>query len=182
MHALAMLESKKPDGLKILDNLKKQDLPIAYVGDVVGTGSSRKSAINSLIWHIGEDIAFVPNKKTGGIIIGSKIAPIFFNTAQDSGALPIEADVSHMKTGDVIKIYPYEGVIKKIEKISNTEKLISKFHLSPSTLTDEIQAGGRINLMIGRSLTDKIRNRLNYQPSEISVSYTHLTLPTKRIV
>ncbi len=167
MHALAMLEFKKPDGLKILDNLKKQNLPIAYVGDVVGTGSSRKSAINSLIWHIGEDIAFVPNKKTGGIIIGSKIAPIFFNTAQDSGALPIEADVSQMKTGDVIKIYPYAGIIKKIEKDSNTEELISKFDLYPSTLTDEIQAGGRINLMIGRSLTDKIRNKLDYEPSEI---------------
>ncbi len=167
MHALAMLEFKKPDGLKILDNLKKQNLPIAYVGDVVGTGSSRKSAINSLIWHIGEDIAFVPNKKTGGIIIGSKIAPIFFNTAQDSGALPIEADVSQMKTGDIIKIYPYKGIIKKIEKDSNTEELISKFELYPSTLTDEIQAGGRINLMIGRSLTDRIRNKLDYQPSEI---------------
>ncbi|MBO6959753.1 MAG: bifunctional aconitate hydratase 2/2-methylisocitrate dehydratase [Prochlorococcus marinus CUG1438] len=169
MHALAMLEFKKQDGLKILDNLKKQNLPIAYVGDVVGTGSSRKSAINSLIWHIGEDIPFVPNKKTGGIIIGSKIAPIFFNTAQDSGALPIEADVSLMKTGDVIKIYPYEGIIKKIEKDSNTEELISKFDLYPSTLTDEIQAGGRINLMIGRSLTDKIRHKLDYQPSEIFI-------------
>ena len=169
MHALAMLEFKKPEGLKIIDDLKKQNLPIAYVGDVVGTGSSRKSAINSLIWHIGEDIPFVPNKKTGGIIIGSKIAPIFFNTAQDSGALPIEADVSHMKTGDVIKIYPYEGIIKKIEKDSNTEELISKFDLYPSTLTDEIQAGGRINLMIGRSLTDKIRNKLDFQPSEIFI-------------
>ncbi len=169
MHALAMLEFKKPDGLKILDNLKKQNLPIAYVGDVVGTGSSRKSAINSLIWHIGEDIPFVPNKKTGGLIIGSKIAPIFFNTAQDSGALPIEADVSDMKTGDVIKIYPYEGIIKKIEKDSNREELISKFDLYPSTLTDEMQAGGRINLMIGRSLTDKIRNKLDYQPSEIFI-------------
>ncbi len=167
MHALAMLEFKKPDGLKILDNLKKQNLPIAYVGDVVGTGSSRKSAINSLIWHIGKDIPFVPNKKTGGIIIGSKIAPIFFNTAQDSGAFPIEADVSQMKTGDILKIYPYEGIIKKIEKDSNTEELISKFDLYPSTITDEIQAGGRINLMIGRSLTDKIRNKLDYQPSEI---------------
>ena len=169
MHALAMLEFKKPDGIKILDDLKKQNLPIAYVGDVVGTGSSRKSAINSLIWHIGEDIPFVPNKKTGGIIIGGKIAPIFFNTAQDSGALPIEADVSHMKTGDIIKIYPYEGIIKKIEKDSNTDELISKFDLSPSTLTDEIQAGGRINLMIGRSLTDKIRNKLDFQPSEIFI-------------
>ena len=167
LHALAMLEFKKQDGLEILDNLKKQEIPIAYVGDVVGTGSSRKSAINSLIWHIGEDIPFVPNKRTGGIIIGSKIAPIFFNTAQDSGALPIEADVSHMKTGDVIKIYPYEGIIKKIEKDSNTEELISKFDLYPSTLTDEIQAGGRINLMIGRSLTDKIRNKLDFHPSQI---------------
>ncbi len=169
MHALAMLEFKKPDGLKIIENLKKQNLPIAYVGDVIGTGSSRKSAINSLIWHIGEDIAFVPNKKTGGVIIGSKIAPIFFNTAQDSGALPIEADVSDMKTGDVIKIYPYEGIIKKIEKDSNKEEIISKFNLYPSTLTDEIRAGGRINLMIGRSLTDKIRNKLDYQPSEIFI-------------
>ena len=169
MHALAMLEFKKQDGLEILNNLKKQKIPIAYVGDVVGTGSSRKSAINSLIWHIGEDIPFVPNKKTGGIIIGSKIAPIFFNTAQDSGALPIEADVSNMKTGDLIKIFPYVGVIKKIEKNTNNEVLISQFDLYPSTITDEIQAGGRINLMIGRSLTDKIRNKLNYQPSEIFI-------------
>ena len=169
LHALAMLEFKKQDGLEILDNLKKQEIPIAYVGDVVGTGSSRKSAINSLIWHIGEDIPFVPNKKTGGIIIGSKIAPIFFNTAQDSGALPIEADVSQMNTGDLIKIFPYEGVIKKIEKNTNSEIVISQFDLCPSTITDEIQAGGRINLMIGRSLTDKIRNKLDYQPSEIFI-------------
>ncbi len=169
MHALAMLEFKKQDGLEILDNLKKQEMQIAYVGDVVGTGSSRKSAINSLIWHIGEDIPFVPNKRTGGIIIGSKIAPIFFNTAQDSGALPIEADVSNMKTGDLIKILPYEGVIKKIEKNTHSEIVISQFDLHPSTITDEIQAGGRINLMIGRSLTDKIRNKLDYQPSEIFI-------------
>jgi aconitate hydratase 2/2-methylisocitrate dehydratase len=169
LHALAMLEFKKQDGLEILDNLKKQEIPIAYVGDVVGTGSSRKSAINSLIWHIGEDIPFVPNKRTGGIIIGSKIAPIFFNTAQDSGALPIEADVSQMNTGDLIKIFPYEGVIKKIEKNTNSEIVISQFDLFPSTITDEIQAGGRINLMIGRSLTDKIRNKLDYQPSEIFI-------------
>ena len=169
LHALAMLEFKKQDGLEILDNLKEQEIPIAYVGDVVGTGSSRKSAINSLIWHIGEDIPFVPNKRTGGIIIGSKIAPIFFNTAQDSGALPIEADVSQMNTGDLIKIFPYEGVIKKIEKNTNSEIVISQFDLCPSTITDEIQAGGRINLMIGRSLTDKIRNKLDYQPSEIFI-------------
>ena len=101
-----MLEFKNQDGLKILDDLKKQNIQIAYVGDVVGTGSSRKSAINSVIWHLGENIPFVPNKKTGGIIIGNKIAPIFFNTAQDSGALPIETDVSEIKTGDLLKILP----------------------------------------------------------------------------
>ena len=169
MHALSMLEFKQKDSLKILENLKNRKIQIAYVGDVVGTGSSRKSAINSLIWHIGDDIPFVPNKKTGGIIIGGKIAPIFFNTAQDSGALPIEANVSEMNTGDLIKIYPFEGLIKKIEKESNNEKIISKFNLQPSTITDEIQAGGRINLMIGRSLTDKIRNKLGLEPSKIFI-------------
>ena len=169
LHALSMLEFKQQDGLKILDNLKKQNIQIAYVGDVVGTGSSRKSAINSLIWHIGEDIPFVPNKKTGGIIIGGKIAPIFFNTAQDSGALPIETDVSEINTGDLIKIFPHTGIIKKIDKHSNTESIISHFKLDPSTLTDEIQAGGRINLMIGRSLTDKIRNKLKLKPSKIFI-------------
>ena len=169
LHSLSMLEFKNQDGLKILDDLKKQNIQIAYVGDVVGTGSSRKSAINSVIWHLGENIPFVPNKKTGGIIIGNKIAPIFFNTAQDSGALPIETDVSEIKTGDLLKILPYEGVIKKIDKISNTELVISHFKLNPSTLTDEIQAGGRINLMIGRSLTDKIRKKLELEPSEIFI-------------
>jgi len=169
LHALSMLEFKKQDGLEILNQLKKEELQIAYVGDVVGTGSSRKSAINSLIWHIGEDIPFVPNKKTGGIIIGGKIAPIFFNTAQDSGALPIETDVSNINTGDLIKIFPYEGVIKKIQQSSQTETVISTFKLNPSTITDEIQAGGRINLMIGRSLTDKIRNKLELKPSQIFI-------------
>ncbi len=169
LHSLSMLEFKKQDGLKILDDLKKQNIQIAYVGDVVGTGSSRKSAINSVIWHLGENIPFVPNKKTGGIIIGNKIAPIFFNTAQDSGAFPIETDVSEIKTGDLLKIFPYEGVIKKINKISKTELVISHFKLNPSTLTDEIQAGGRINLMIGRSLTDKIRKKLGLEPSEIFI-------------
>ncbi len=169
LHSLSMLEFKNQDGLKILDDLKKQNIQIAYVGDVVGTGSSRKSAINSVIWHLGENIPFVPNKKTGGIIIGNKIAPIFFNTAQDSGALPIETDVSEIKTGDLLKILPYEGVIKKIDKTSNTELVVSRFKLNPSTLTDEIQAGGRINLMIGRSLTDKIRKKLELEPSEIFI-------------
>ncbi len=167
LHALSMLEFKKKDGLKILEKLKDKKIPIAYVGDVVGTGSSRKSAINSLIWHLGEDIPCVPNKKTGGIIIGNKIAPIFFNTAQDSGALPIETDVSQINNGDLIKIYPYEGCIKKIT--GNSECIVSEFELQPSTITDEIKAGGRINLMIGRSLTDKIRNKLKLKPSEIFI-------------
>ncbi len=169
LHALSMLEFKDKDGLKTLEQLKKSNIQIAYVGDVVGTGSSRKSAINSLIWHIGENIPFVPNKKTGGIIIGGKIAPIFFNTAQDSGALPIEADVSNLKTGELIKIEPYKGLIKKIDKENQTEKIICNFDLKPSTITDEIQAGGRINLMIGRSLTDKIRSKLKLKPSKVFI-------------
>ena len=169
LHALSMLEFKEKKGLKILDELKLQNTQIAYVGDVVGTGSSRKSAINSLIWHIGEDINFVPNKKTGGIIIGGKIAPIFFNTAQDSGALPIEADVSELNTGDLIKIEPFNGVIKKIDSKTKSTKIVSQFNLKPSTLTDEIQAGGRINLMIGRSLTDKVRTKLKLEPSSVFI-------------
>ena len=169
LHALSMLEFKEGYSLKMLDKLKTQNIQVAYIGDVVGTGSSRKSAINSLIWHIGEDIPYIPNKKTGGIIIGSKIAPIFFNTAQDSGALPIEANVSDMNTGDIIKIYPYEGTIKKINTANNSEEVISKFNLEPSTITDEIQAGGRINLMIGRSLTDKVRSKLKLEPSEVFI-------------
>ena len=166
LHSLSMLEFRQKDSLNILKNLKKEGLQIAYVGDVVGTGSSRKSAINSLIWHIGTDIPFVPNKKTGGIIIGGKIAPIFFNTAQDSGALPIEADVSKIETGDILKIYPYQGLIRKINRNNSKEETISSFNLRPSTITDEIQAGGRINLMIGRSLTDRIRTKLKLDPSK----------------
>jgi len=164
-----MLEFKEETGLNILEDLKSQNIQIAYVGDVVGTGSSRKSAINSLVWHIGEEIPFVPNKKTGGIVIGGKIAPIFFNTAQDSGALPIEADVSNLDTGDLIKIEPYKGLIKKIDPLSKSEEKISQFDLKPSTITDEIQAGGRINLMIGRSLTDKIRSKLKLKPSTVFI-------------
>ncbi len=169
LHALSMLEFKEETGLDILEDLKLQNIQIAYVGDVVGTGSSRKSAINSLVWHIGLDIPFVPNKKTGGIVIGGKIAPIFFNTAQDSGTLPIEADVSNLDTGDLIKIEPYKGLIKKIDPLSKSEEKISQFDLKPSTITDEIQAGGRINLMIGRSLTDKIRSKLKLKPSKVFI-------------
>ena len=174
LHALSMLEFKNKRALKILEELKTKNIQIAYVGDVVGTGSSRKSAINSLIWHIGENIPFVPNKKTGGIIIGGKIAPIFFNTAQDSGAFPIEAEVDNIKTGDILKILPYKGLLKKIDQ-ENNEILISKFDLKPSTITDEIKAGGRINLMIGRSLTDKIRNKLKLKPSKIFIRPKNLS-------
>ena len=111
LHAKAMLVNKMPDGLNLIEKLKAKGLPLAYVGDIVGTGSSRKSAINSVQWFMGNDIANIPNKRTGGVILGGKIAPIFFNTAEDSGALPIQCDVSKMKTGDVITIQPYAGKV-----------------------------------------------------------------------
>ncbi len=162
LHALAMLKARMPDGLATLAELKKKGYPIAYVGDVVGTGSSRKSAINSLLWHIGQDIPFVPNKRQGGIILGGKIAPIFFNTAEDSGALPIEVEVNQLQMGDVITLYPYEG---KIVNAAGAD--IAHFALKPVTLADEYRAGGRINLIIGRSLTDKTRDTLGLEPSPV---------------
>ncbi|MBD2312751.1 bifunctional aconitate hydratase 2/2-methylisocitrate dehydratase [Desertifilum sp. FACHB-1129] len=162
LHALAMLESRMPDALETLVELKQKGHPVAYVGDVVGTGSSRKSAINSVLWHIGQDIPFVPNKRSGSYILGGKIAPIFFNTAEDSGALPIECDVTQMNTGDVITIYPYEG------KITNESgETISTFTLKPETILDEVRAGGRIPLLIGRSLTDKTRQALGLEASTL---------------
>ncbi|MEL6160499.1 MAG: bifunctional aconitate hydratase 2/2-methylisocitrate dehydratase [Cyanobacteria bacterium J06623_5] len=164
LHAQVMLESKMDDPLGTLTALKEKGHPIAYVGDVVGTGSSRKSAMNSVIWHIGADIPYVPNKRTGGVILGSKIAPIFFNTAEDSGALPIECDVSQMKTGDVITLHPYRG------EITNAAgEVISTFALTPETILDEVRAGGRIPLIIGRALTDKTRNALGLAPSDVFV-------------
>jgi aconitate hydratase 2 / 2-methylisocitrate dehydratase len=164
LHAQVMLESKMDDPLGTLAELKQKGHPIAYVGDVVGTGSSRKSAMNSVIWHIGADIPFVPNKRTGGVILGSKIAPIFFNTAEDSGALPIECDVSQLHTGDVITIHPYKG------EITNTAgEVVSTFSLTPETLLDEVRAGGRIPLIIGRALTDKTRIALGLAPSDVFV-------------
>ena len=169
LHALAMLESKMPDGLETIAQLKAIGHPVAYVGDVVGTGSSRKSAINSVLWHIGNEIPFVPNKKAGGYILGNKIAPIFFNTAEDSGALPIECDVSQMKTGDVITIYPYKGEIT-----NEAQEVISTFTLKPDTIMDEVRAGGRIPLLIGRTLTDKTRAALNLPVSEV---FTRPSLP-----
>ena len=166
-HAKEMLVAKMPDGLDTIAKLKQKNLPIAYVGDVVGTGSSRKSAINSVQWHMGADIPHIPNKRTGGIVLGGKIAPIFFNTAEDSGALPIECDVSAMNSGDVIVIHPYRGQVT-----DEAGKVIASFTLAPVTLADEVRAGGRIPLIIGRGLTAKARALLGLPPS------TLFTLPT----
>jgi aconitate hydratase 2/2-methylisocitrate dehydratase len=169
LHALAMLESKMPGALQTIAELKQKGHPVAYVGDVVGTGSSRKSAINSVLWHIGNDIPFVPNKRSGGYILGSAIAPIFFNTAEDSGALPIECDVAKMETGMVITIHPYQGEIT-----NEAGEIISTFTLKPDTILDEVRAGGRIPLLIGRTLTDKTREALGL---EISPIFTRPTIP-----
>ena len=169
LHALAMLEATMPEGLDTIAKLKEKGHPVAYVGDVVGTGSSRKSAINSLLWHIGNDIPFVPNKRAGGYILGGAIAPIFFNTAEDSGALPIECDVTKMETGDVITIHPYEG------KVTNSAgEVISTFTLKPDTILDEVRAGGRIPLLIGRALTDKTREALGLETSTL---FTRPSIP-----
>ncbi len=164
LHAKAMLVSKMPDGLELIEQLKEKGHPLAYVGDVVGTGSSRKSAINSVLWHMGHDIPFVPNKRQGGVILGGNIAPIFFNTAEDSGALPIECDVQAMNTGDVITIQPYAGIITK-----EAGEVIAEFKMKPTTLADEVRAGGRIPLIIGRGLTDRARETLNLPASDIFV-------------
>ncbi|MFW5427343.1 MAG: aconitate hydratase B, partial [Methylophagaceae bacterium] len=162
LHAKAMLINTMDTPLDDIAELKKKGHPLAYVGDVVGTGSSRKSAINSVLWHMGRDIDFVPNKRQGGVVLGTNIAPIFYNTAEDSGALPIECDVSGLNTGDVITIYPYEG------KITNEAgDTISTFEMRPTTLSDEVRAGGRIPLIIGRGLTDKARETLGLAPSDV---------------
>ena len=164
LHALAMLETRQPGSLETIADLKKKGHPVAYVGDVVGTGSSRKSAINSVLWHLGNDIPFVPNKRAGGYILGSAIAPIFFNTAEDAGALPIQCDVTNMATGDVITIYPYKG-----EVTNAAGEVISTFGLKPDTILDEVRAGGRIPLLIGRTLTDKTRQALGLAPSDLFI-------------
>src|SRR5512146_1311519 len=162
MHALAMGKTRFKGGLDTIASFRKEGHRVAFLGDVVGTGSSRKSACNSVLWHIGEEIPGVPNKKTRGVIIGGVIAPIFFNTAQDSGALPIKADVTGMKTGDVIVIDTKNGVIT-----DESGKELSKFALSPNTLADEFRAGGRIPLIIGRALTAKARKALGMKPSTV---------------
>ena len=168
LHALAMYKMQRQglsnDPLGEIEKLKDKGHPVCLVGDVVGTGSSRKSATNSVLWHMGEDIPFIPNKRTGGICIGGKIAPIFFNTMEDAGTLVFEADVEKMETGDVIKIYPHKG---KVEN-ENSEN-ISSFELKSETFLDEVRAGGRIPLIIGRSLTDKARDFLNLPASDVFV-------------
>ncbi|MCG9545262.1 bifunctional aconitate hydratase 2/2-methylisocitrate dehydratase [Vibrio sp. Isolate33] len=170
VHAKAMLKMERegitPDDqgnvgpITQIEELQKDGIPLAYVGDVVGTGSSRKSATNSVLWFMGEDIPFVPNKRTGGVCLGGKIAPIFYNTMEDSGALPIELNVQDMNMGDIIDIYPYEGVVHK------NGSVISNFELS-KVLLDEVRAGGRIPLIIGRGLTGRARDALGLAETDM---------------
>lgn len=163
LHATSMLQSRMEDPLNKMIELKEKGYPLAYVGDVVGTGSSRKSGINSVQWHMGRDIVGVPNKRTGGVVIGSIIAPIFFNTAEDSGCLPIQAPVDDLETGDVITVKPSEGVITKDGKV------VSTFTIEPNTLPDEMRAGGRIPLIIGKGLTAKAREALKLPASDLFI-------------
>lgn len=171
LHALAMLknpraginpdEAGKVGPIKQLQELQKKGNPIAYVGDVVGTGSSRKSATNSVLWFTGEDIPFIPNKRFGGYCLGTKIAPIFFNTMEDAGALPIELDVNQMEMGDEIELHPFEG------KAFKNGQEIASFSVKTDVLFDEVRAGGRIPLIIGRGLTDRARAALGLGPSPV---------------
>ena len=169
LHAQAFLKWSEniDDPLEKLSELKCDNQKLAFVGDVVGTGSSRKSAANSMLWHMGEDIPFVPAKKTGGFCFGNKIAPIFYNTLQDSGAFPIELDVDSLTHGREIILKPYE---RKIYDAKSKEELIS-FELKSDVIFDEVRAGGRINLIIGRQLTDKTREKLGLKPSEVFQRY-----------
>jgi len=167
LHANAFLKNPR-DGLsgnplEKIAELKAPGHPVAYVGDVVGTGSSRKSATNSVLWHMGDDIPYIPNKRNGGYCFGSKIAPIFFNTMEDSGALPIELDVSKMEMGDIIDIYPYQGRATR----HGSDEEIATFELATNVLKDEVRAGGRIPLIIGRGLTGRARKALDLGDSDI---------------
>ncbi|MCM2357732.1 MAG: bifunctional aconitate hydratase 2/2-methylisocitrate dehydratase [Geobacteraceae bacterium] len=162
LHALAMGKTRFPNRLKDIAAWRAAGNQVAFVGDVVGTGSSRKSACNSVLWHIGQEIPCVPNKKTAGVIIGGVIAPIFFNTAQDSGALPIKADVTRMNDGDVITINTRKGEIT-----NEAGEVISTFKLAPNTIADEFRAGGRIPLIIGRAVTDKARAALGLGATDV---------------
>ena len=165
LHALAMLKNPKPglegNPLEVIEQLKQKGHPVVYVGDVVGTGSSRKSATNSVLWLMGDDIPHIPNKRDGGFCLGGKIAPIFFNTMEDAGALPVEVDVSKLEMGDVIDIYPYEGKIEKAGEV------VAEFELKTDVLLDEVQAGGRIPLIIGRGLTSRAREFLGLPASNL---------------
>ena len=163
LHANAMLIKRQPGSIEKIAELKKTGREVVYVGDVVGTGSSRKSATNSIQWHIGRDIPGIPNKKTGGVILGSIIAPIFFNTNEDSGALPILVNVDGLEMGDEITIYPLKGEIHK------NGSCIKTFELTPNTLKDEIKAGGRIPLIIARSLCNKARTELGMGAEDIFI-------------
>ena len=166
LHAKSMLKVPREGIYNAEDQiieLKRKGFPVAYVGDVVGTGSSRKSATNSVLWYTGDDIPHVPNKRAGGVCIGGKIAPIFFNTMEDSGALPIECDVTVLNMGDVIDIHPYEGVIRNHE----TGAELCRFELKTDIILDEVQAGGRIPLIIGRALTDRARKALGLPASTV---------------
>ena len=173
LHALAMLKMSRDginpdqDGtigpIKQLEELQGKGHPLAYVGDVVGTGSSRKSATNSVLWFMGDDIPFVPNKRGGGVCLGGKIAPIFYNTMEDSGALPIELPVDKMNMGDVIDIFPYEGKVKR----HGTDEVISEFEFKSDVILDEVRAGGRIPLIIGRGLTDRAREALSLGATDV---------------
>ncbi|WP_093536277.1 bifunctional aconitate hydratase 2/2-methylisocitrate dehydratase [Stenotrophomonas rhizophila] len=171
LHALAMLKNKR-DGIepeedgkrgpvKFIESLKDKGHLVAYVGDVVGTGSSRKSATNSVLWFTGEDVPFIPNKRFGGVCLGSKIAPIFYNTMEDAGALPIELDVSQMNMGDVVELRPYDG------KALKDGQVIAEFQVKSDVLFDEVRAGGRIPLIIGRGLTAKAREALGLAPTDL---------------
>ncbi|GAD78494.1 bifunctional aconitate hydratase 2/2-methylisocitrate dehydratase [Vibrio ezurae] len=173
VHALAMLKNEReginPDNagtvgpIGQIEALKEKGHQLVYVGDVVGTGSSRKSATNSVLWFMGDDIPHVPNKRAGGYVLGGKIAPIFFNTMEDAGALPIEVDVTKLNMGDVIDVYPYQG--KVCDHASG--EVIAEFGLKTDVLIDEVRAGGRIPLIVGRGLTDKARTSLGLEPSEV---------------
>ena len=173
LHALAMLKNERdgivPDEagvigpIKQLEALKAKGFPLAYVGDVVGTGSSRKSATNSVLWFMGEDIPYIPNKRAGGVVLGGKIAPIFFNTMEDAGSLPIEVNVDNLHMGDVIDIYPYAGKICR----HSSDEVLAEFKLKTDVLLDEVRAGGRIPLIVGRGLTHKARVALNLPESQV---------------
>jgi len=185
LHANAMLKNARdgitPDkpgeigSIKQIEALKAKGHTVAYVGDVVGTGSSRKSATNSVLWFTGDDLPHIPNKRDGGVCIGNKIAPIFFNTMEDAGALPFECDVNALHMGDVIDIYPFEGKICK----HGTDEVIVNFELKSQVLLDEVRAGGRINLIIGRGLTNRAREALGLSASTL-FRQPHLPTDTKK--